>query len=921
VLPADAAADATGGDATDPGLEPGPYAYPAPDLELHAFTVVVAASATSVEVGQKLEVSARKGRGEAIGELTYEWQLDGADGFDGSGPTGEISYGTTGRYAVEVIATDGEGNKASSGALIQVYEGDAVFRVGDVDGDGTVAEADVEALASHLTGASKLDPETYDRADVDLSGRLTAADLELVELGTDNGEAPAVVLPGILRVGEKGLVIDPLLLDPTANVALLVGETAVPFYRGKPGYATFITPPDMNPGATTLAIQIAGETEATYDIELLALPAASAIPGSRVLVALDLLEQTLAYLPPMVETYLDTLGVEGDERAVLQGMLEVGIDSYLTHRAAFEEGFGRMEDSGRAAFEQIALANGLDETIGDMEEILTELQSGDDLGRQISLGAAATIMQILCAALNIADISAQVAEINDIASGYLGWFDWWPLNTAPIVGQIISFLSSISSALGAITDIIGMVAEYLPEFGDLVVGATPGTLEVGASATIKVSITIVIATKLCGMAADAVVGALMDKMGEKLTNRLGGSIPLVGSAFKAAKFDKDNMGTVVGLIYDAIGAIVGKILDALGVESLLKSLADAICGLVSDPTLPMDPELAKASCGANSGGSWTCSEACVGAVGFEAKPKICGEEKVGTAGVTCVGCDENNCGAGCCESGSCILYAAQNQGKCGTGAANCAPCPEHHECNQGICQCSSTCDAAGALTCQGNAIYQCNLVVENPQCLKWQKVKDCINGAECKNGKCEGGCHSENCTGCCQSDGTCINPPTTDNCGINGATCGYCAGGFDECINGVCTCVPSCENVECGSDGCGGECGPCPAGTSCNAQKKCEALCGNGDLDDGEECEDDGQCNDPLVCKNCQCGEPGGGDCKCQDAGATLTPGAGGCDWPDATECTGWHSVAQENGADYEGTHPDGTEFCAWGCCIVLNCP
>ncbi len=54
-------------------------------------------------------------------------------------------------------------------------------------------------------------------------------------LGTDNGEAPAVVLPGILRVAEKGLIIDPVLLDPAAQVGLLVGDTEVPFYRGKPG--------------------------------------------------------------------------------------------------------------------------------------------------------------------------------------------------------------------------------------------------------------------------------------------------------------------------------------------------------------------------------------------------------------------------------------------------------------------------------------------------------------------------------------------------------------------------------------------------------------------------------------------------------------------------------------------------------------
>ncbi len=36
-----------------------------------------------------------------------------------------------------------------------------------------------------------------------------------------------------------------------------------------------------------------------------------------------------------------------------------------------------------------------------------------------------------------------------------------------------------------------------------------------------------------------------------------------------------------------------------------------------------------------------------------------------------------------------------------------------------------------------------------------------------------------------------------------------------ECLNGTCVCTPDCENKDCGPDGCGGVCGPCPDGTTC----------------------------------------------------------------------------------------------------------
>jgi len=64
-------------------------------------------------------------------------------------------------------------------------------------------------------------------------------------------------------------------------------------------------------------------------------------------------------------------------------------------------------------------------------------------------------------------------------------------------------------------------------------------------------------------------------------------------------------------------------------------------------------------------------------------------------------------------------------------------------------------------------------------------------------------------------------------------TCGHlttlqevCACGCNTAQTGcaACGCTPSCTNRECGSDGCGGSCGQCPIGESCDPRGACRAA-------------------------------------------------------------------------------------------------
>jgi hypothetical protein len=855
---ADVADILTGDNLRSDVVEAGQFAYPPPALEKKTFTVVVATNSAMGVTGQEFTLYARVARGESSGDVTYAWDYDGGAGTnDGSAAT--VSFAEPGQYAVAVDATDADGNTARGGVLLIILE-DTAYTVGDVDGDGELTDEDVTQVEQHI-GGKLMSHEQFVRADVDLDGRLTDFDKDLIQAAVDQGGlAPRSMWPLTGSLGTKVRMIHPELLNPAAVVTVQFGE-AEPFIpvRALPGHAVFVLPPDFDSAKTiSLKLLVDGQENDSFTFKALAPPAPSPEPGRTIVDSVENLGVLMDRMPELIEVYAVVADVSADERAVLLGMVQVAADSYAANSAAFLEAFNQMEDEGKIAFEQVALANGMDQVLGDMQGLQAEMDDPDFIPNgetSITAGQAATLLSVLCAASNISDMSAQVAEINEIASGYLDWFDWWPLNTVPVVGQVIQFLSGLSNAIGAITDIVDMVSQFVPEIGDMEVEADPGSLIVGETASCEATIEILIGSKLCSDASGAVIEGVMDQMSDALSSRLGKSIPMVGSAFKAADFDRDNMGKVVGLIYDAINAIAGSILDALGIEDLLNSLAEKICDMIDDPNIPLTPDTWTATCGSAGGGSWTCTEECAGTVTVTAEEEVCGETKTGSAGIGCVGCDEDNC-TGCCDGGNCVAMGAQSAEKCGKGGESCIACPEYHECVDGECTCTSDCSTPGEKKCVGNDIWICFQLVNNPPCNQWQMSEPCINGAECIDGECVGGCNGDNCEGCCLADATCLAGTSTDFCGKNGETCQYCAGGYDECIDGECVCEPQCEGKECGPDGCDGSCGDCTDGAVCDADGKCQSKCGNGTIDDGEQCESDSDCEEDEVCSGCQCGAP-----------------------------------------------------------------
>lgn len=327
------------------------------------------------------------------------------------------------------------------------------------------------------------------------------------------------------------------------------------------------------------------------------------------------------------------------------------------------------------------------------------------------------------------------------------------------------------------------------------------------------------------------------------------------------------------------------------------------------------PQCDGKQCGPNGCGGFcgacTAGTACTAAGICQAPPgckaqcdgKACGPDGCGgTCGLCPAGKSCN--GAGLCSDGTRGCLPKCDGKACGDdGCGNvCGKCAAGQQCTDGVCSTDTSacgavtetgeCQQGGeiAMTCKGGKLLA---VVCDPAKGFVCGFNEAKNKYDCLKAGCTPNCGDKNCG--------------TDGCG---GQCGQCKPDEQCNANGQCeidgSCTPSCTGKTCGPDGCGGQCGICDAGDTCQngtcvdpsgcapactgktcGPDGCGGSCGT--CKPGESCNA-GQCKLVACTPNCvgrDCGDDGcGGSCgKC--ASQQVCDLAGHCVLPGDGQCAG----------------------------------
>jgi len=281
-------------------------------------------------------------------------------------------------------------------------------------------------------------------------------------------------------------------------------------------------------------------------------------------------------------------------------------------------------------------------------------------------------------------------------------------------------------------------------------------------------------------------------------------------------------------------------------------------------------------------------------------------------------CGDDGCGGSCgsCEAGAfCLEGACETctcEGKeCGNdGCGNpCGTCPAGSGCTpEGLCvTATDACIPKDTPGCPGCACETCTCVADEYCCTTaWDML--CVQ-------RCSESCGGEECPDICipECDGLVCGG---DGCG---GTCGQCQEGW-QCVNGGTNCAEcTCDGKACGDDGCGNSCGTCQTDEACHdgacIHLGCSPLEGPGC--DGCGCEACVCEVDPYCCETqwddlcvAQCADPCGEPCPCLPDCAGKACGDDGCGGSCGT-CPA--ETACEEGACVPVIPCDGVTYA--GCC------
>jgi hypothetical protein len=565
-------------------------------------TLSIDVSSTTASRGKPINFTvASKTQGVSIKSL--DWTF--SDGQAKSGEAVSASFGTAGRVNVTVTATLDDGTTASSTASVFILDGTGVNDpslhlpavIGDVDGDASISIVDALATAQNIYGTVRLPAERLQASDIDLDGKTTSSDLDLMMQAVlrEKRFASAILTPQIYP-GSVVAMISPRLFDPDSKLEVKVnGQPGLSVLRVAMGYATTTIPTTLAASEATATIQlfVDGELAETYSQPLLHVASMPANSAADVSQFIDELKSLLSVQRASITQLLNSSGTPAASQAAALASAQAG--TVLLDKAASDlTTLFATKDGAQMAllFQKALYANGLQEyrnnlsasalAVGDTGRVRALALSGDT-GRVRALALSGdtvcdTLIPAVCNLETAADLADKGSKVVSGAcsvaaiAGFLGTL----FEAPPVAAGTVAFFVDVCVPLQVAATFGSVVGNlFKPLEVKLNSAAIPGPQGPDQIWTVSSNVTFGGLQETCGAVGAAGTQALVEKY-------LGGRIVAgvmrsnTGLKFLADVFAKYSDKVYVALL-EKIQSSVSPLLDATGLTDAFGQVLASVC--------------------------------------------------------------------------------------------------------------------------------------------------------------------------------------------------------------------------------------------------------------------------------------------------------------------------------------------------------
>ena len=602
----------------------------------------------------------------------WHWTL--SDGRELTGMSISVSFTAPGPYAAHLMATDREGNVVHAETGVMVFDPNTQAppqlglpkQIGDVDGDGLITLRDAHRVSKHAGRIELLPDAAEPAADVDLDERVTPDDARLLGQAVAAGAPlPRALLPARGAPGARINLISPVLLDPTANIEIAVGQS---LWVQQPlrlvrGYTTFLIPFDathggsmqVTPGPVEVRIISNGTVADTLTFQVEAPLPLPANPKAELQKLLDDYVALFQVNQDAIRQMLDLSLVDGNERELLLAVYTVAQEdtaAKLANMRTLLDAPGGEELA--ELFFLYANANGYPE----LRQRLTEqMASGAALKSSLKALAitanAASVNEILSVICLVKDVSDVLETGGDILS-----FGCDALLIAAVIAAVVpvdgpvvdaALLFTWATVCGTVEATLEMALLINELVGsleaDLRFEASPTSPQPGQTVKLRATIELIGIDDVCGYAAGRATDELIEDLAEEAIERLLRKKFALRALSRAIRLLSDEL---VEELEDRLEEAVVRVVNNTAIGEALEELTSKVCDF-ANAGVPIVDNLSQIMQGPNPNvgtltfpGDGTADYMCpaqgsssADSVTFSATRQICDEQSQKTVTVTC----------------------------------------------------------------------------------------------------------------------------------------------------------------------------------------------------------------------------------------------------------------------------------------------